>query len=105
MKIGNLPEFFLFLATAAILFSVSPAAAVVKPGAGAILRETYQRNIINLEASSFGLPLFLNSFEKNDRVHVAKEQLFEQDKQDSLTFKPSEHKKQLALQRQLGPAL
>ena len=70
MKIGTLPEIFLFLATAAILFSAGSAAAGVKPGQGEILLDTYQRNIANLETSSFGLPLFLNSFEKNDRVHV-----------------------------------
>jgi hypothetical protein len=70
MKIGTLPEFFLFLATAVILFSAGSAAAVVKPGQGGILLDTYQRNIANLERSSFGLPLFLNSFAKDDRVHV-----------------------------------
>jgi len=63
-------KFFLLLATAAILCSAGSAAAVVKPGQSEILLDTYQRNITNLKTSSFGLPLFLNSFEKNDKVHV-----------------------------------
>ncbi|PKN12369.1 MAG: hypothetical protein CVU69_07745 [Deltaproteobacteria bacterium HGW-Deltaproteobacteria-4] len=70
IKIGTLPKIFLFLAAAAIHFSAGSAAAVVKPGQGGILLDTYQRNIAKLETSSFGLPLFLTSFAKNNRVHV-----------------------------------
>lgn len=70
MKIKTLPKYFLLLAIAAILFSAGSAAAVVKPAPGEILFDTYQRNMANLETSSFGLPLFLNSFEKDDKVHV-----------------------------------
>ena len=70
-KIGNLPKFFLFMVAAAILFSAAPASAVEKPRQGEdILLDTYHRNMAKLETSSFGLPLFLESFERDDRVHV-----------------------------------
>jgi len=70
-KIRNLPKFFLFLAATAILFSVGSASAVEKPRQGEdILRDTYHRNAAKLERNSFGLPLCLESFEYDDRVHV-----------------------------------
>ncbi len=70
-KIKNLPKFFLFMVAAAILFSAGSASAVEKPRQGAdILLDTYHRNMATLEKNSFGLPLFLESFERDDRVHV-----------------------------------
>jgi len=70
-KIRNLPKFFLFMVAAAVLFSVGFASAVEKPRQGEdILRDTYHRNMAKLETNSFGLPLFLESFERDDRVHV-----------------------------------
>ena len=70
-KIRNLPKFFLFMVAAAILFSAGSASAVEKHRQGEdILRDTYHRNMAKLETNSFGLPLFLESFERDDRVHV-----------------------------------
>jgi hypothetical protein len=70
-KIKTLPKFFLVVVAAAILFSVGFASAVEKPRQGEdILLDTYHRNMAKLETNSFGLPLFLESFEYDDRVHV-----------------------------------
>jgi hypothetical protein len=55
------------------LFSVGSAAAtaVTLPRSGAeILLVSYQENKTQLAASSFGLPLVLESFEREDKVHV-----------------------------------
>ncbi len=70
-KIRNLLQLFLFIITAAILFSAGPASADEKPRQGEeILLDTYHRNMAKLETNSFGLPLFLESFEQADRMHV-----------------------------------
>jgi hypothetical protein len=70
-KIRNLLKFFLFMGAAAILFSAGSASAVEKPQQSEdILLDTYHRNMSKLEKNSFGLPLFLESFERDDRVHV-----------------------------------
>jgi hypothetical protein len=70
-KIRNLPKFFLFMVAAAILFSAGSASAFEKPQQGEdILLDTYHRNVAKLETNSFGLPLFLESFERDARVHV-----------------------------------
>jgi hypothetical protein len=70
-KPGNLLQLFLFMVAVAILFSAGFASAVEKPRQGAdILLDTYHRNMAKLETNSFGLPLFLESFERDDRVHV-----------------------------------
>jgi hypothetical protein len=69
--IVNLPKFFLFMVAAAILFSAGSASAVETPRQGKeILLDTYHRNMARLEKNSFGLPLFLESFERDDRVQV-----------------------------------
>ena len=69
--IRNCSKFFLFMVAAAILFSAFSASAVEKPRQSEdILLDTYHRNIARLETNSFGLPLFLESFERDDRVHV-----------------------------------
>jgi hypothetical protein len=70
-KIVNLPKFLLFMVAVAILFSAGSASAVEKPRRGEdILLDTYHRNMARLERNSFGLPLFLESFERDDKVHV-----------------------------------
>ena len=70
-KIRNLPKFFLFMVASAILFSAGSGSAVEKPRQGEdILLDTYHRIEGKLERNSFGFPLFLESFERNDRVHV-----------------------------------
>jgi hypothetical protein len=70
-KTRNLPKFFLSMVTAAIIFSAGSAPAVEKHRQNEdILLDTYYRNMAKLEATSFGLPLFIESFERDDRVHV-----------------------------------
>ena len=70
-KIRSLPKSLLFMVAAAFLFSAVSASAVEKPRQGAdILLDTYHRNMAKLATNSFGLPLFLESFEYDDRVHV-----------------------------------
>ena len=70
-KIRNLLKYFLFMVAAAILFSAGSASAVEKHRQGEdILRDTYHRNMAKLDTNNFGLPLFLESFERDDRVHV-----------------------------------
>ncbi len=70
-KIRNLLKVFLFLPATAILFSVGSTFAVEKPRQGEdVLLDTYHRNMAKLERNSFGLPLFLESFERDNRVHV-----------------------------------
>ena len=70
-KIRNVFSFILFLVVAVILFQAVSAPAVEKPRQGEdILLDTYHRNMAKLEANSFGLPLFLESYERGDRVHV-----------------------------------
>ena len=59
------------MAAAAILFSAGYASAVETPRHGAdLLLDTFHRNMTRLETNSFGLPLFLESYEQGDRVHV-----------------------------------
>ena len=70
-KIRNLPKFFLFMVVAAILFSAGSSSAVDKSRRSEdILLDAYHRNMAKLERNSFGLPLFLESFERDDRVNV-----------------------------------
>jgi hypothetical protein len=70
-KILNLPKFFLLMFATAILFSAGSASAAETLRQGEdILLDTYHRNMTRLERNSFGLPLFLESFERNDRVQV-----------------------------------
>ena len=66
-----LPKVLLFIVIAAILLSAGFSFAAVKPGSGAeILRGSYQKNISQLAKSSFGLPLFLESYEHGNKVKV-----------------------------------
>jgi len=59
------------MAAATICFSACSAFALEKPRHGdGILLDTYHMNMARLEANSFGLPLFLDSFEQDDKVLV-----------------------------------
>ena len=70
-KIRTLPKFFLSMVAAALLFSAGSASAVEKPRKGEdILLDTYHKIEAKIKRSNFGLPLFLESFERDDRVHV-----------------------------------
>ncbi len=69
--IRNQWKFILFVVAATILLSAFSASAVEKPRQSEdILLDTYHRNIARLETNNFGLPLFLESIEQDDRVHV-----------------------------------
>jgi hypothetical protein len=77
-KISKLTKFFLFIVALTILLSVGSASAAAKPRqAPDTLLATYHANITRLETNSFGLPLFLDSFERGDRVHVDVYGIFE----------------------------
>ncbi|MGC2062102.1 MAG: hypothetical protein WA610_03930 [Thermodesulfovibrionales bacterium] len=70
-QINNLQKCFLLMVAAAVLLSVGLTSAAEKPKQGEdILLDTYHRNMTRLEKNSFGLPLFLESFELDDKVHV-----------------------------------
>lgn len=70
-KIRNRPKFFLFMVATAIFFSAGPASAAEELRRGdEILLDTYYRLEAKLEKTIFGFPLFLESFESADRVHV-----------------------------------
>jgi hypothetical protein len=78
-KLRDLLKFFLFMVAAAIVFSAGFASAAEKPLKGEdILLDTYHRNMAKLEKNSFGFPLFLESFERDDRVHVDVYGIFDQ---------------------------
>ncbi len=63
--------FFFLIIAFAVLFVTDSGAATVKPPQNKnILQDTYLQNKVKLETSSFGLPLFLDSYERNERVHV-----------------------------------
>jgi hypothetical protein len=69
--IKNLPAFCLLFITAVVLFSAaSPLAGGKVPPGGDILLETYQRIGTKLQNNSFGLPLYLESADQDNRVHV-----------------------------------
>jgi len=64
-------KFFLFIVATAVLSFAGSAPAVEKPRQGDdILIDTYYRIEAKLERNSFGLPLFLESFERDDRVNA-----------------------------------
>lgn len=65
------PKICLAMVAAAILLWTGSAWAVDNSRQGKdLLLDTYHRNMARLEKSSFGLPLFLESFERGERVHV-----------------------------------
>ena len=70
-KIRSHLRALLFMAAAAIFFSAGSASAVEKPRQGEdILLDTYHSIEAKIERNSFGFPLFLESFERDNRVHV-----------------------------------
>ena len=78
-NLRNELKVFLFLVAAAALFSAGPASAVEKPRQDEdILLDAYHRNAAKLERNSFGFPLFLESFERDNRVHVDVYGIFDQ---------------------------
>jgi len=67
---GYRPLLFLLIIAVVMQCSVG-AASAEKPGhSEELLQKTYQKNRGRLESSSFGLPLFLESVEQDDAVHV-----------------------------------
>lgn len=71
VMLRNRTTYFLLIAAAAILISAGSAPAVENSRHGEeTLLASYHRNLSKLETSSFGLPLVVESFELNDRVHV-----------------------------------
>lgn len=68
---SHLRRFILFSIFSAVILSAGSVSALDKSTQGEIrLRSLYQQNTARLENSSFGLPLFLDSFERDNRVHV-----------------------------------
>ncbi|OGQ97787.1 MAG: hypothetical protein A2521_01940 [Deltaproteobacteria bacterium RIFOXYD12_FULL_57_12] len=75
----NLLKSFLFMVAVAILVSAGSASAVENPRqCEDILLDTYHGNLAKLATNSFGLPLFLESFERDDRVEVDVYGIFDQ---------------------------
>ena len=77
-KIRDLPQLFRLLIAAAIILAAGPASAAESPRQGAaILLDTYYRNMARLETTSSGPPLLVESFERDDTVHVDVYGIFE----------------------------
>jgi hypothetical protein len=69
--VTHVPKFFLFVVAAANLFSAGCASAAEEPRPGEdILLNVYHRNMGKLDTSSFGLPRFLESLERDDGQRV-----------------------------------
>lgn len=76
--IRKLHKFLLLIVAAAILFSAGSASAAARPRQGAeILLDTYVRNSAKLQKNNFGIPIFMESHEKDDKVHVDVYGIFE----------------------------
>ncbi len=61
----------MIMIAAALVFSAGSSVAAENSGQGAnLLLATYRDNLNRLENNSFGIPLFLESYEKASRVHV-----------------------------------
>ena len=70
-KFRTFSIFLIITVTAAILASAGSASAAVKSLQGSeLLFDSYGRNLTKLKSNSFGLPLVVESLERNDRVHV-----------------------------------
>ncbi len=70
-KLGKSLRVLQCLLAVAVLLVAGFTRGAEEPRPGeALLRATYLRNLARLETNSFGLPLFLDSFELADRVHV-----------------------------------
>lgn len=67
----NIQKFLLSILAAAILTSAGFASAVAIPQQSEkLLLDTYHRHMASLESNCYGLPLVVESFERDDRVHV-----------------------------------
>ena len=70
-KLISCLRFYQLLVVVMLLFTAGMASAVEQPWLGEeILRDAYRTNIAKLEKNSYGFPLFLESFERDDRVYV-----------------------------------
>lgn len=72
-------KIFLILATAASVFSADAvsAAQMIRQDE-AVLLDSYRSNLARLQSNNFGLPLYVESFERDDRVHVDVYGIFDQ---------------------------
>jgi len=70
-NLKNLSKLFMSLlaATAIVSAGFVSAAETSRPGQE-LLHDVYNRNSAGLKTNSFGIPLVVESFEKDDRVHV-----------------------------------
>lgn len=76
--IRSLLKFFLFLVAAAMLVTAGSASAVEKPRQGEdALLDSYRGNLAVIERNSFGLPLKVESFERDARAQVDVSGIFE----------------------------
>ena len=67
----NILKYLLLAVAVVIIFSAGPASAAEKSRQGEeLLLDSYGRNKTQLESNSFGLPLVVESIERDDRVHV-----------------------------------
>jgi hypothetical protein len=65
-----LRSFLLPVAALLLLSAVSAYSAETRRQGADNMQDTYRRSRAKLESNSFGLPLFLESYERDDRVHV-----------------------------------
>ncbi|MHC1697318.1 MAG: hypothetical protein AB9919_04455 [Geobacteraceae bacterium] len=69
--INKLTKFLLGLLAVAFFFTAGSVSALEKPRQGEdILLDSYHRNKAGLEKNSFGIPLVVESLERDDRAHV-----------------------------------
>jgi hypothetical protein len=70
-KVGDVSKFFLFMAAIVIFLPANTGAAVDKKLQGKdVLLDTYHRIETKLEKNSFGFPLYLESYDRDGRLHV-----------------------------------
>ncbi len=70
-QLKNLPKLVLSLVATAIILSAAFASAAEKNRPGQdLLLDTYHRNMTRLKTNSFGIPLVVESLEKDERVQV-----------------------------------
>ncbi len=70
-KIRNISKFFLFIVAVMIFFPAGTSIAAGQTRQGKdILLNTYRRIEAELEKNSFGFPLYLESYDRDGRLHV-----------------------------------
>jgi hypothetical protein len=78
-KIRILLRILTFMIAAMIIFPVGSSLAVEKSRPGEdVLLDTYHRNMVRFEKNTFGFPILLESFERNERVYVDVYGIFDQ---------------------------